>query len=301
MKKKLLITLLVINSLFNFVFAASKKGFQIPDDEEIPQEEMTTVVFNKSISIIQIDDYYDPYRNVSISKAFKTEKKLFDKKLTKEETVRTVYLKAGEHEINFGYSSGGTYAQPIKIKVNFEAGKSYDVLAIIEKGKVSRVVYDIQYSDTHESILPKTGLSLKEKLAIQYVQTILQPVSEGKQIKLEGSDPVKKIDPNDFSKYLEKERDYIIEFGEDLTVTYTEKGKVHTGYIGFEATKAIIYIKFDDNKSLTKEEFLKLPIDSCDLIFEIEDINSFGKMTSVEISRTKPNKKGTISLSMINQ
>ncbi len=247
----------------------------------------------KTIQVRQIDDYGNPYFYDSPSKKF-------NKKLNDPDRERILYLRAGEHELSFNYRAGSSYANLTKIKANFEAGKSYDVLAIIEKGKVSRLVYDIQYSDTHESILPKSGVSLKQALALKYVEAILQPVSEGKTITLNGNEPEKSVSTSDFSKFYDaynnKESDYIIEYNSDLTGTYTEKGKTYKSYIGFEATKALIYIKFDEDQSLSKEDFLKLSPEECDRVFDIEDISALGKITTVTVSRSKPDKKGTITL-----
>lgn len=57
----------------------------------------------------------------------------------------------------------------------------------------------------------------------------------------------------------------------------------------------------DEEETLSKEDFLKLSPEECDRVFDIEDISALGKITLVTVSRSKPDKKGTITLMSISK
>ena len=118
----------------------------------------------------------------------------------------------------------------------------------------------------------------------------------GKEIVLSAPDPDNKTD-----KTSEKKSEFFIQYGPDLTVTYTEHEAVYKGYIGFEATKAIIYIKFDEDGTLTKDSFLSLSPDDCDRVFEIKEVISIGILKTVRVISLKPAKDGIFSFGYVAQ
>lgn len=267
------------------------KVFQYPVNEEIPSEELTKIVFKKYIQINLIDDFYNA----------KTLDKNLYKYLRNCLNERELYLKAGVHNLSFGYYSELGYASGIPVMANFEAGKSYDIIPTLHRGKITRITYDVQYSDTHESILPNSKLSIEQRLALDYANIILKPVTEGKKVTLVGKVPEKTNDAVFIMLIkLITNRKIIIEYSSDLTGTYTEKGKTHKAYIGLEATKAQIYIKFDDEQTLSKEDFLKLSPAECDRIFTIEDVSS-PFSPGVTVSKTKPKSNQLLVFSVADK
>lgn len=281
MNKKLLLFLVTLITAMSFSFAAPAKAVPAIEGEEIAEEERAYLVFKKTVSITRIDEYYNQYK--AKDKKIKT---IYNKKLNDYNKERTAFIQAGEHELEISYQSKTGYANGTTLKATFEAGKTYDVVTIVEEGIFGKTIkYDIQDSETHESIYAK---ALKLGLAIQYVNKILQPVSEGKEMTLSAMD-FKRTGENNKSEY-------IIEYGPDLTVTYTEKETTYKGYIGFEATKAIIYIQFDEDGSLTKDAFLSMSPEDCDRVFELKEVTSIGPVITVKISSIKPENDAIISL-----
>lgn len=282
MKKRLFLIVASLITIMSLTYAApAAKPVPFVADEEIPEEERTFLVFKKTVAIVRIDNYYNQF-NIKDTQT----QKPYNKKLNDYNKERFTYLRAGEHEIEIRYNSKNGYANPSTLKANLEAGKTYNVVTSLEDSPFGKQVkYDILDAETNESIFAKER---KLRLALQYVDAILQPVTDGKEIILSASDPDKKTDTKTF-----------ITYGPDLTVTYTENGTDYKGYIGFEATKAIIYIKFDEDGTLTKDSFLSLSPDDCDRVFEITEVMSLGIIKNVKVKSLKPAKESIISFSFV--
>ena len=289
MKKRLFLIVASLITMMSLSYAAPAKPIPFAVDEEIPEEEKTFLVLKKTVSLIRIDNYYNQFQIKD-----KETQTPYNKKLNDYDKERFTFLRAGEHEIELRYMSKNSYANASTLKANLEAGKTYDVVTSIEEGILGKQVkYDIQDAETHESIFAKEQ---KLRLSLQYVNVILQPVSEGKEIVLSAPDPDKKT-----NKASEKRSEFFIQYGPDLTVTYTEHEAVYKGYIGFEATKAIIYIKFDEDGTLTKDSFLSLSPDDCDRVFEIKEVISIGNLKTVRVISLKPAKDNIFSFGYVAQ
>lgn len=266
------------------------KVFQYPVNEEIPSEELVKVVLKKYMQINTIDNFYGADSNKTL------DKKLY-KHLKKSLKDRELYLKAGEHTFSFCYNSELGYSGGIPMNVTFEAGKSYEIFPIFHEGKIMRVTYGIIDLSTRKSVLPDSELSMDQRLALDYSNIILKSVSEDKTITLIGN-VVENNNSADTSlvggviaigKAIAN-KPITIEYSSDLTGTYTEKGKTYKAYIGLDAEKAQIYIKLDDEQTLSKDDFLKLSPEECDRIFKIEDVSLPGR-PRVTVSCTKPKSK----------
>ncbi len=290
MKKRLFLILASLITIMSLSYAAPAKAIPFATDEEIPEEERAILVLKKTVSVIRIDNYYFQF-NIKDPET----QKPYNKKLNDYNKERVTFVRAGEHEIEIRYQSDKGYANPSTFKANLEAGKTYDVVTSLEDSIFGKQVkYDIQDATTHESIFAKEQ---KLRLAIQYVNTILEPVSNGQDIILSAVDPDKKTD----SKTTEKNSDFFITYGPDLTVTYTENENVYKGYTGFEATEAIIYIKFDEDGSLTKDSFLQLNPEDCDRVFEIKEVISLGILKTIKVKSVKPSKESLISFGYVEK
>ncbi len=268
------------------VFAATKT-IRLPSvDSDIPEEELVKVVLTKLVDIRQIDEYKNPYFTNKYSK-----EPVFDKSLNDFLKVRSVYLLPGEHTFHFLYRTNVSFATGVDFTVTLEKGKTYELIATKDED-YDAVYYDIQDAETHTTIIPGTRLTYRQQLGLQYTAVVLRYINDGNTLVLNGTMPkpnayrgksVKEITSN----FKTPAYDYIIEYGSDMTVKYTEKGKVYEGFIGYDVNNAVIYIKFNKDGTLTKEDFLNLKPEECDRSFNLKKIVGMDKMISISVSPKK--------------
>lgn len=289
MKKIVLFNLFLVLILCS-VFAASK-GICVPDtiDNSISEDQLSKVIINKLVLVKKIDEYANPYYANKFSK-----EPVFDKSLNDFLKLRTFYMLPGEHTFNFSFKTNVRMANSVDYTVTLEAGKTYELIAEEEEG-FDVVFYDIQEVQTHTSLIPGVRLTYKQQLAIEYAG-ILDTVKENNLV-------FNSYIPNPYAfnlsyeellkEYNNLQADYIIEYGPDMSVKYTEKGKEYTGFIGFDASNVVIYIKFNKDGKLTKEAFLDLAPEKCDRVFNLKSVTNTDGI--IEINVTQKKGKETLS------
>ncbi len=175
------------------------------------------------------------------------------------------------------YNNGRAFtASPNTIRYNLEAGKSYSIVSKTEKDKV---VFDIVDGKTGKSLTNPNNYNIHQKSVLAYVENVLGGVEAGKTVTLRSS-------TGDMERW---------EYGPDLTVKVTERGQPeHKGYIGFSTDKnlqkATVYIKFDDEGTLTKDEFLALKPEQCDRVYELVELSR----TTYQFKAKTPKKKSDV-------
>lgn len=289
MKKIVLFNLFLVLILCS-VFAAPK-GICVPDtiDNSISEDQLSKVIINKLVLVKKIDEYANPYYANKFSK-----EPVFDKSLNDFLKLRTFYMLPGEHTFNFSFKTNVRMANSVDYTVTLEAGKTYELIAEEEEG-FDVVFYDIQEVQTHTSLIPGVRLTYKQQLAIEYAG-ILDTVKENNLV-------FNSYIPNSYAfnlsyeellkEYNNLQADYIIEYGPDMSVKYTEKGKEYDGFIGFDASNVVIYIKFNKDGKLTKEAFLDLAPEKCDRVFNLKSVTNTDGI--IEINVTQKKGKETLS------
>lgn len=289
MKKMVLFNLFLVLILCS-VFADSK-GIRVPDtiDNSISEDQLSKVIINKLVLVKKIDEYANPYYANKFSK-----EPVFDKSLNDFLKLRTFYMLPGEHTFNFSFKTNVRMANSVDYTVTLEAGKTYELIAEEEEG-FDVVFYDIQEVQTHTSLIPGVRLTYKQQLAIEYAG-ILDTVKENNLV-------FNSYIPNPYAfnlsyeellkEYNNLQADYIIEYGPDMSVKYTEKGKEYDGFIGFDASNAVIYIKLNKDGKLTKEAFLDLAPEKCDRVFNLKSVTNTDGI--IEINVTQKKGKETLS------
>lgn len=289
MKKRIIFILFLVLILCS-VFAAPK-GIRVPDtiDNSISEDQLSKVIINKLVLVKKIDEYANPYYANKFSK-----EPVFDKSLNDFLKLRTFYMLPGEHTFNFSFKTNVRMANSVDYTVTLEAGKTYELIAEEEEG-FDVVFYDIQEVQTHTSLIPGVRLTYKQQLAIEYAG-ILDTVKENNLV-------FNSYIPNPYAfnlsyeellkEYNNLQADYIIEYGPDMSVKYTEKGKEYDGFIGFDASNAVIYIKFNKDGKLTKEAFLDLAPEKCDRVFNLKSVTNTDGI--IEINVTQKKGKETLS------
>lgn len=289
MKKIVLFNLFLVLILCS-VFAAPK-GIRVPDtiDNSISEDQLSKVIINKLVLVKKIDEYANPYYANKFS-----QEPVFDKSLNDFLKLRTFYILPGEHTFNFSFKTNVRMANSVDYTVTLEAGKTYELIAEEEEG-FDVVFYDIQEVQTHTSLIPGVRLTYKQQLAIEYAG-ILDTVKENNLV-------FNSYIPNPYAfnlsyeellkEYNNLQADYIIEYGPDMSVKYTEKGKEYDGFIGFDASNAVIYIKFNKDGKLTKEAFLDLAPEKCDRVFNLKSVTNADGI--IEINVTQKKGKETLS------
>lgn len=300
--KKLFLVLMA--GLFCFcAFAAPKKIMRVPDtiSEEIPDSELVKVTFASSVVICAIDGIENEEENLSkrisafidpktVSEvlggdaASEEEKKYLDKSLASFKKNRTVLMEPGNHVFAVRYNNGKSYTpSPNSLRFNLEAGKEYKIVSKVEKNKV-----------TFDFVNPKDGVSytnpnnynLHQKSVLLYVEGVLGAVEAGKKVHLQTTDGLYWY------------------YGPDQTVQVKEHyNEEHKGFIGFltdkDFQKATVYIKFNDDDELTKEEFLKLKPEECDRVYEIiERADAAGVCLKMKVVKSFDTKSKTILMSV---
>lgn len=285
MKKIVLFNLFLVLILCS-VFAAPK-GIRVPDtiDNSISEDQLSKVIINKLVLVKKIDEYANPYYANKFSK-----EPVFDKSLNDFLKLRTFYMLPGEHTFNFSFKTNVRMANSVDYTVTLEAGKTYELIAEEEKG-FDVVFYDIQEIQTHTSLIPGVRLTYKQQLAIEYAG-ILDTVKENNLV-------FNSYIPNSYAfnlsyeellkEYNNLQADYIIEYGPDMSVKYTEKGKEYDGFIGFDASNAVIYIKFNKDGKLTKDAFLQLLPEKCDRVFNLKSITNTDGIIEINVTQKKEN------------
>lgn len=288
--KKRIIFILFLVLILSSIFAAPV--VRVPDtiDSNIPQDQLAKVILNKNVDIRQIDEYKNPYFVLPHS-----DDPSFHKSLNDFLKVRTFYVLPGEHSFNFLFRTNARKAQSVDYTVTLEAGKTYELIAEEEEG-YDVVFYDIQDSQTHTSLIPGIRFTYKQQLAIEYAG-VLEYINNGNNLVFKSYIPNPYLFNKSFEDVLEEynnsQADYIIEYGPDMSVKYTEKGKEYTGFIGFDASNVVIYIKFNKDGKLTKEAFLDLAPEKCDRVFNLKSVTNTDGI--IEINVTQKKGKETLS------
>ena len=258
--KKLSVIFLMLLSFSAF---AKPKAIKVPASigDDVPEEELVSMTFASSV-VIEAIDGINPAPEKKKGEAAADNKEYLDPSLSKFNKARTVLMRPGTHIFVVKFNNGKSYTlMPNSLKYTLEAGQSYKLISKTEKNKVS---FDLLDAKTNKSITNPNNYNLHQKSILAYVSQVLDPVSAGKKI------------------YLTDHRGKFWYYGEDLTVTvknaYTNEE--HAGFIGFSTdaklSKGTIYIKYNDDGALTKDEFLKLKPEDCVIVYEIDEIAADG-------------------------
>lgn len=278
--KKLSVIFLMLLSFSAF---AKSKNLRVPASisEDIPDEELVTMTFDSSVEIVAIDGLEPIAEKGKKSNAAEADgKEYLDPSLSKFNKKRTVLMIPGSHIFVVKFNNGKSYTlMPNSLKYNLEAGQSYKLVSKTEKNKVS---FDLLDGKTGKSITNPNNYNLHQKSILAYVGQVLDPVSAGKKVYL-------------------KDNELLWYYGDDLTVTvknaYTKEE--HAGFIGFSTdtklSKGTIYIKLNDDGSLTKDEFLKLKPEDCDFVYEIDELATM-MITTFKLKGIKPKKDLLMSI-----
>ncbi|WP_022933206.1 hypothetical protein [Treponema bryantii] len=275
--KKLFVLFLM---LLNFSAFAKSKSVKVPASisDDIPEEELVSMTFASSVVVEAIDGINPaPEKKKGADEA--DGKEYLDSSLSKFNKNRTVLMMPGTHIFVVKFNNGKSYTlMPNSLKFTLEAGQAYKIVAKTEKNKVS---FELLDAKTGKSVTNPNNYNLHQKSILAYVEQVLDPVAAGKKL------------------YLTDHRGKFWYYGEDLTVTVKDSyaNEEHAGFIGFSTdaklSKGTIYIKYNDDGSLTKDDFLKLKPEDCDLVYEIDEISSdgFGLMLTFKLKGSKPKEE----------
>ena len=275
--KKLFVLFLMLLSFSAF---AKSKSVKVPASisDDIPEEELVSMTFASSVVVEAIDGINPaPEKKKGADEA--DGKEYLDSSLSKFNKNRTVLMMPGTHIFVVKFNNGKSYTlMPNSLKFTLEAGQAYKIVAKTEKNKVS---FELLDAKTGKSVTNPNNYNLHQKSILAYVEQVLDPVAAGKKL------------------YLTDHRGKFWYYGEDLTVTVKDSyaNEEHAGFIGFSTdaklSKGTIYIKYNDDGSLTKDDFLKLKPEDCDLVYEIDEISSdgFGLMLTFKLKGSKPKEE----------
>lgn len=259
----------VISLFAGFVFMSAvvfgaPKAIRFPSTigNDVPESELVKVTFKSSIVVVAIDGVENKDESLSKLLNLKSESEEYlDSYFSTYKKDRTVLLQPGTHIFAVKFNNGKAYTTSANsLKFNFDAGSSYKIVSKIEGNKVTFDVLD----SNGKSLTNPNNYNLHQKSILTYVERVLDSVSAGKAVTLRTNSGI------------------YWNYGPDITVhvieNYTEE---HDGFIGFitdkDLKKGTIYIKFNDDNSLTKDEFLNLKPENCDRVYEIDEIaNSAG-------------------------
>lgn len=243
--------------------------------EEIPDSELAKLIINKYVVIYCIDDVY----NKSTFLGKKSDlTNVLDKSLAKYNSERTLLLEPGKHIVLITFNNGGVYTQsPSTFKLNLEAGKEYRISAKIDN---RRILYEV-LDGSGKSFSNPNGYNIQQLSIETYQNVILESVKSGKNVRLSN-----------------RETEWL--YGPENEIVVTENGAKNKGYIGFltdeKLSKGTIYIKFIDEKPVSRDEFLNLKPVECDRVYEIEIIEKDVVGLSISLKSIKP-KGDELSLS----
>lgn len=275
--KKLFVLFLMLLSFSAF---AKSKSVKVPASisDDIPEEELVSMTFASSVVVEAIDGINPaPEKKKGADEA--DGKEYLDLSLSKFNKNRTVLMMPGTHIFVVKFNNGKSYTlMPNSLKFTLEAGQAYKIVAKTEKNKVS---FELLDAKTGKSVTNPNNYNLHQKSILAYVEQVLDPVAAGKKL------------------YLTDHRGKFWYYGDDLTVTVKDSyaNEEHAGFIGFSTdaklSKGTIYIKYNDDGSLTKDDFLKLKPEDCDLVYEIDEISSdgFGLMLTFKLKGSKPKEE----------
>jgi len=275
--KKLFVLFLMLLSFSAF---AKSKSVKVPASisDDIPEEELVSMTFASSVVVEAIDGINPaPEKKKGADEA--DGKEYLDSSLSKFNKNRTVLMMPGTHIFVVKFNNGKSYTlMPNSLKFTLEAGQAYKIVAKTEKNKVS---FELLDAKTGKSVTNPNNYNLHQKSILAYVEQVLDPVAAGKKL------------------YLTDHRGKFWYYGDDLTVTVKDSyaNEEHAGFIGFSTdaklSKGTIYIKYNDDGSLTKDDFLKLKPEDCDLVYEIDEISSdgFGLMLTFKLKGSKPKEE----------
>lgn len=275
--KKLFVLFLMLLSFSAF---AKSKSVKVPASisDDIPEEELVSMTFASSVVVEAIDGINPaPEKKKGADEA--DGKEYLDSSLSKFNKNRTVLMIPGTHIFVVKFNNGKSYTlMPNSLKFTLEAGQAYKIVAKTEKNKVS---FELLDAKTGKSVTNPNNYNLHQKSILAYVEQVLDPVAAGKKL------------------YLTDHRGKFWYYGDDLTVTVKDSyaNEEHAGFIGFSTdaklSKGTIYIKYNDDGSLTKDDFLKLKPEDCDLVYEIDEISSdgFGLMLTFKLKGSKPKEE----------
>lgn len=275
--KKLFVLFLMLLSFSAF---AKSKSVKVPASisDDIPEEELVSMTFASSVVVEAIDGINPaPEKKKGADEA--DGKEYLDSSLSKFNKNRTVLMMPGAHIFVVKFNNGKSYTlMPNSLKFTLEAGQAYKIVAKTEKNKVS---FELLDAKTGKSVTNPNNYNLHQKSILAYVEQVLDSVAAGKKL------------------YLTDHRGKFWYYGDDLTVTVKDSyaNEEHAGFIGFSTdaklSKGTIYIKYNDDGSLTKDDFLKLKPEDCDLVYEIDEISSdgFGLMLTFKLKGSKPKEE----------
>lgn len=275
--KKLFVLFLMLLSFSAF---AKSKSVKVPASisDDIPEEELVSMTFASSV-VVEAIDGIDPAPEKKKGSAETDGKEYLDSSLSKFNKNRTVLMMPGTHIFVVKFNNGKSYTlMPNSLKFTLEAGQAYKIVAKTEKNKVS---FELLDAKTGKSVTNPNNYNLHQKSILAYVEQVLDPVAAGKKL------------------YLTDHRGKFWYYGDDLTVTVKDSyaNEEHAGFIGFSTdaklSKGTIYIKYNDDGSLTKDDFLKLKPEDCDLVYEIDEVSSdsFGVMLTYKLKGIKPKEE----------
>ncbi len=275
--KKLSVLFLMLLSFSAF---AKSKSVKVPASisDDIPEEELVSMTFASSV-VVEAIDGIDPAPEKKKGADEADGKEYLDSSLSKFNKNRTVLMMPGTHIFVVKFNNGKSYTlMPNSLKFTLEAGQAYKIVAKTEKNKVS---FELLDAKTGKSVTNPNNYNLHQKSILAYVEQVLDPVASGKKL------------------YMTDHRGKFWYYGEDLTVTVKDSyaNEEHAGFIGFSTdaklSKGTIYIKYNDDGSLTKDDFLKLKPEDCDLVYEIDEISSdgFGLMLTFKLKGSKPKEE----------
>lgn len=275
--KKLFVLFLMLLSFSAF---AKSKSVKVPASisDDIPEEELVSMTFASSVVVEAIDGINPaPGKKKGADEA--DGKEYLDSSLSKFNKNRTVLMMPGTHIFVVKFNNGKSYTlMPNSLKFTLEAGQAYKIVAKTEKNKVS---FELLDAKTGKSVTNPNNYNLHQKSILAYVEQVLDPVAAGKKL------------------YLTDHRGKFWYYGDDLTVTVKDSyaNEEHAGFIGFSTdaklSKGTIYIKYNDDGSLTKDDFLKLKPEDCELVYEIDEVSSdsFGVMLTYKLKGIKPKEE----------
>lgn len=224
-------------------FPANKGNF--PPNSIIPDEQKCTVYFDINIQNSTID-----------GKTF----------ISSYDSYDYIILAAGEHSFQFSYNNGSQSTKPITLKKKLTAGKEY--LVTYEHSSWNSVSFNIKEKNTNTSSSELSNLD--NNSVLNYVKAVLNHTHDGstKTVILSNKDKIITYLPASEMK---------------VSVKDVKTGEEKFGHIGFvtdlDLLNAYVYIKFDGG-TLTKDEFLKLNKEECDIIYKLSECSeSKGKVT----------------------
>lgn len=220
--------------------------------DDTPLEQLSEIIITDAIRVDSMEAMEYHYLDAPVGNLPRDE-------VLNSTRKKKIVVNPGIYKIGLSFNNGAIFSIFSQyIEFNCEAGKSYTITSKIKKQKVE---FNILDTETKEVIENQIKISSPQTAILSYVDKVLDVSQEGATVTLKSN----------------SRNGIEIEYGKDMAVVYTENGIKYEGFIGFSTDKMLfsgtVYVKFNDDNNMTKDDFLQLKPSDCDRVFKIEGYN----------------------------